>query len=458
MAGLLTATALADEADEVLLVDRDTLPEGPAPRTGLPQGPHAHLLWSGGADIIEQLAPGLPERWLAAGARRAAMPADFVILTPHGWLRRTPSLTPYQIVCSRDLLDAVARRHLLTHPHITLRTGTQAESLTGDRHRVSGVRLRDLSSHTTDTVTADLIVDATGRGSRAPHWLTALGLPSVQEAIVDPGLVYATRIFRAPPGGDTYPVIALQADPAQPVPGRMASLLPIEGGRWLVTLAGTFGGQPTAVPEEFEPFARSTPHPLIADLISAAEPLTEVSLTRACNNRRRFFERLRSWPAGFVVLGDAVAAYNPIYGQGMSVAAHSAAALRNTVRRHGLPSPRLARAAQRAIGRVVTNPWEITVNQDIRFPGARGKRPTLTSRLTHGYVDRLSRTATDQESVARTLFNVMSLSTPPSMLFNPRVAVKVLHGPQRPSLPEPPLTLAEKALRRSPSTPPPHHP
>ncbi|MFE0099843.1 NAD(P)/FAD-dependent oxidoreductase [Streptomyces sp. NPDC059009] len=455
MAGLLAATALADEADEVLLVDRDTLPDEPVPRTGLPQARHAHLLWSGGAHVIEQLAPGLQDRWLAAGARRVTVPTDFIILTPHGWMRRTPAFPHYQILCSRDLLDAVARKHLLTHPRITVCTGIHAESLIGDRHRAHGVRLRELSSQTLRTVTADLVVDATGRGSRAPHWLAGLGLPPVREIRVDAGLVYATRIFRAPPGGDACPVIALQADPAQSTPGRIASLIPIEGGRWLVTLAGTFGGQPTADSAEFEPFARSAPHPIVADLISAAEPLTNVSLTRSCSNQRRFYERLRPWPSGFVVLGDAVAAYNPIYGQGMSVAAHSVGALRRAVRRHGLASPRLARAAQRAIGRIVANPWEITVNQDIRFPGARGRRPSVAARLSHGYVDRLSRTATDQSSVACALFDLMSLSSPPNVLFHPRTVLKVLRGPRRSPLADPPLTPAEQALRHSPSTPAP---
>ncbi|MEV8531735.1 pyridine nucleotide-disulfide oxidoreductase [Streptomyces sp. NPDC051211] len=443
MAGMLAAAVLAAHADEVLVLDRDELPAGPAPRTGLPQAHHVHLLWSGGVRVIEEIAPGLTRAWLAAGARQVDMPSDLVMLTPHGWVRRGPSLQ-YQLACSRDLLDAAARAVLLTGPRIGVRTGVHAEGLVGTREAVRGVRVRALATGEVTEIEAGLVVDATGRGSRAPEWLSRIGLPRVREECVDPGLVYASRLYRAPEGAADFPAVSIQADPGRPEPGRMATLLPVEDGRWLVTLAGTRGAEPGRVAAEFEPFARTARHPLVADLIAGAEPLSEVHLNRSCSNRRRFYERLGAWPAGFVVLGDAVAAFNPVYGQGMTVAAQSAAALRAALRRHGLTGPRLGRTVQRDIGRLVRAPWSITTGQDIRFPGATGRPAPLAGRLVHGYVDRLSRTAMSSEEALRALFDVMSLAAPPTRLFHPGTIRTVLAGPARPPLTEPPLTASER--------------
>ncbi|MER5928722.1 FAD-dependent monooxygenase [Streptomyces sp. NPDC002054] len=451
MAGMLAAAVLAEHADEVLVLDRDELPPGPAPRTGLPQAHHVHLLWSGGVRVIEAIAPGLTRAWLDAGARQVDMPADLVLLTPHGWVRRGPACQ-FQLACSRDLLDATARAVLLTGPRVRVRTGVHAEGIlrtgTGARTAVRGVRVRELATGAAEEVPAALVVDATGRGSRAPEWLDRIGLPRVREESVDPGLVYASRLYRAPDGAAGFPAVGIQADPGRPVPGRMATLLPVEGGRWLVTLAGTRGAEPTREAAEFEAFARTARHPLVADLIADAEPLSEVRLSRSCSNRRRYFERLRPWPAGFVVLGDAAAAFNPVYGQGMTVAAQSAAVLRRALRAHGLCAPRLARTVQRGVGRVVEVPWSITTGQDIRFPGATGRPAPLAARLTHGYVDRLSRTAISSEEALRALFDVMSLAEPPTRLFRPRTVRAVLAGPAGPPPAGPPLTAAERSVGR----------
>lgn len=445
LTGMLAAAVLAQYAREVVVVDRDELPADAAPRPGLPQGHHAHLLWSGGERAIEELAPGMRREWLDAGARYAAMPDSLIMLTPHGWVRRGDTAMQHQIVCSRDLLDATARGFLLSRPGITVRTGSYADGLIGGPARVTGVRLRDLATGGVEDLRADLVVDTTGRKSHAPQWLTAIGLPKVAETTVDPGLVYASRWYRAPDWAENFPVISLQPDPGKQVPGRAATLLPVEGGRWLVTLAGTCGAEPTADPDEFEAYASTAPHPIVADLIAGAEPLSKVRLNRSCSNRRRYYERLRRWPAGFVVLGDAVAATNPIYGQGMTIAAQAVRVLRDQLRKRGLTDARLASAVQRRIGRLVQAPWDITTGQDIRFPGATGPKAPLAGRMTHLYVDRLSRTAMSSEAVMRALFAVMSLDAPPTALFRPAIVKRVIQGPPGRALTEPPLTAAERA-------------
>lgn len=238
MAGMLAAAALADRADEVVVVDRDRMPAGAGSRKGLPQARHAHLLMAGGARAVETLLPGTTDRWTAAGARRIAVPTGLVVLGPHGWFPRRPE-THFMMACTRDLLDLVVREQVLARPGITLREGTEAVGLTGGAGRVTGVRVRDTGTDAAaGTIGAGLVVDACGRGSRAARLLVELGLPAVREETVDAGLVYATRIFRAPAGSEDFPLVTVQADARARVPGRGATLVPIEGGRWLVTASG----------------------------------------------------------------------------------------------------------------------------------------------------------------------------------------------------------------------------
>jgi 2-polyprenyl-6-methoxyphenol hydroxylase-like FAD-dependent oxidoreductase len=241
MAGSLAAAALAADPGiaSVTVVERDRLPAGPEHRKGLPQGHHAHVLMSGGARTVEALVPGTLERLAAAGAHRIGLPDGYVMLMPQGWLPRWTT-DQYVISCTRALLDQVVRQAVFAMPGVRLREDTEVTGLTGDAAQVTGVQVRDRKTGAAAELPADFVVDATGRGSRARDWLAALGLPSVREDVVDSGLMYATRLFRAPgTAGEGFPVVNVQADPDSGGPGQTAALMPVEGGRWLVT---AFGG------------------------------------------------------------------------------------------------------------------------------------------------------------------------------------------------------------------------
>jgi 2-polyprenyl-6-methoxyphenol hydroxylase-like FAD-dependent oxidoreductase len=448
LAGLLAAAALARAPGigDVVLVERDRLEPGPQPRRGLPQGRHAHVLMSSGARVIESLLPGTTDRWLAAGAHRIGLPDGYVMLLPQGWLPRW-STRHFVVSCSRALLDWVVREQVLALPGVRLADQTEAVGLCGDRSRVDGVDVRDLRDGSRRRLDAGIVVDATGRGSRAPRWLEALGLPGPAEDVVDSGLRYATRVFRAPPAAAArFPIVNVQADPEQDRPGQTAALMPIEHGQWLVTLSGTRGGQPPADEREFVDFARGMRHPIVGDLIADAEPLGPVSVSNSTANRRRRFERLPDWPDGLVVLGDAVASYNPVYGHGMSVAAHGAATLGAALAELGT-APGLARAAQHRIAATAADAWGHATGTDIRFPGARGRPPSRAERALWRYQSRLMRTALGRPGVARELVEVFTLSAPASRLIRPRIALATLLGPHRNAAPDqPPFTVTERAM------------
>ncbi|MDC7339560.1 FAD-dependent monooxygenase [Streptomyces lydicus] len=306
--GMLAAAALAGHAD-VIIVEREKLPRTPALPTDLPHARHAHLLAADGARLVDALLPGSLDGWLAEGARRVPVPAELAVRSPQGWLRRRRP--PYLVACSRDLLDRVARQRVTVLPGVSVLDGTEAEELTGTAEHVTGVRVRDTTTGATRRLDADLVVDATGRHSTTQDRLRALGLPTACEDLADCGIVSATRLFRAPDGVENHPVLisrsgssglipgrAAPGTPARWLPDRTATLVPVEGGRWLVTLTGTGDARPTQHAGRFVPFARRTGDPALADLLAGAEPLSEVRLSRSTVNRRRRFDRLPAGPPG----------------------------------------------------------------------------------------------------------------------------------------------------------------
>ncbi|MFQ6198171.1 NAD(P)/FAD-dependent oxidoreductase [Streptomyces sp. NPDC000405] len=439
IAGMLAAAAVKDHVRSIEIIEAHELPDGPRPRAGVPQAAHTHVLQTGGAKAIESLLPGTIDLLLAAGALRIPVTTNMVIYSPEGWYRRWRHATHYLITASRDLTDYIIRTQVLKDPRVGVRTHTKAIGLLGDRHTVKGVRVRSADGSETD-LRADLIIDASGRATRMPQWLAQLGITGLTEQRIDSGLVYASRIYRAPVPTRDWPIVGVQADPRLPGPGKAGAILPIEGDRWHVNLMGSPGGHPTRDEDAFEPFARTLRHPLLADLLTHAKPLTDVSVTHSTANRRYHYERLTHWPDGLVALGDSTAAFNPVYGQGMSVAAQSAVILRDRL------SQGPSQQVQRAVARPVNSAWSLAAGQDIHFPTTKGGSPNLAQRLLHRYVSRLSCTATGSFRAATALTDVLALQAPPTTLVHPSMVMTALLGPLRPPLDRPQLTASEREL------------
>ncbi|MEU1402364.1 FAD-dependent monooxygenase [Streptomyces sp. NPDC005728] len=446
-AGMLAASVLASRFHEVTIVEADRLPEGPEPRKGLPQARHAHLLWSGGVTALEELLPGVTGELVGKGAGLIDVMADLVSKAPSGqWFRRFTDSRHHMIVCSRDLLDAVIRADVLARRRITLLDGTRVVGLADEKGRVTGIRVPHGPDGRPATLHADLVIDASGRGSQAQKWLQELGHAPVEERVVDAGVAYASRVYAAPGGttGLRYPVVNVQADPRD-APGRGGVVVPIEGDRWLVTLSGTRGGRPTADPDEFEHFALTgLKDPVIGHLLAQAKPLTDPVTTRSTANRRRYYENAETWPDGFAVIGDAVAGYNPVYGHGLSVAAQSVQALGRVLDRHGPTAPGTARRIQRAVAGPVGNAWNLAVGQDAYYPGAAANPPTAVERLLTAYVDKAVAAGSENPRALHGLLDVMSLKTPAARLFAPDMLWNICFGPRRGPLPGPPLSQEER--------------
>jgi 2-polyprenyl-6-methoxyphenol hydroxylase-like FAD-dependent oxidoreductase len=366
-AGMLAAAVLARQAD-VTVVESDSFPAGPAARPGLPQAHHNHVLMGDGAVALEKLLPGTMDALLAQGARRHGMTGGALILGSAGWFVRHDT-GAYAIACSRWLMDHVVRQRALAGGDISVRERTRMLGLTGDASRVTGVVVQSAGA-APEEIRADLVIDATGRRSQARRWLAGIGVPPVAEDTVGSGLAYSTRVYRAPADlAAVMPAIMIHPAPGAGRPDQGATLFPIEDDRWIVTLTGTRGGEPPVDERGFTAFAQSLRTAVVAELTAAAAPVGGIRPFGATANRRRYFERARL-PEGFLAIGDAVIAVNPMFSHGMSVAALSVLRLADELTRHGA-QPSVLPRAQAAILAGAERSWQVATGGGAQSPACR---------------------------------------------------------------------------------------
>jgi 2-polyprenyl-6-methoxyphenol hydroxylase-like FAD-dependent oxidoreductase len=437
MAGLLAARVLSDHFDRVTILERDDYPVTPEPRKGVPQGRHAHVLLGRGQRILEELLPGFSKDLAGCGAVVLDAAADVAWLTPAGWARRSPSDLD-MLSCSRHLLEWAGRRRVAALERVRIVEGVEVQRLlpAADGTGVKGIWVRHRGQtrggHPIEgEVRADLIVDAGGRGSRAPRWLFELGYDAPEDTVVDSSLAYASCVFEIPASHDCrWRALYIQAQPPEGTRGGL--IVPIEGDRWLVTLSGRGSDAPPTDEQGFFAFARSLRSPVLYDAIKGAERVSPISGYRGTENRLRHFERMSRWPTGFVVLGDACCAFNPVYGQGMTTAALGAVTLGDSLHAfrgrfdNPLSSVRLARDFQRRLARVIRTPWEMSTGEDYRYPTTVGGSPNWLTRWKHRYADRIVRLSTHDPKVHHAFLRVMHMLRSPASLFHPRVLWSML--------------------------------
>jgi 2-polyprenyl-6-methoxyphenol hydroxylase-like FAD-dependent oxidoreductase len=441
LAGLLAAAALAPRMDEVTIIERDVLPDSAKPRKGLPQGYHSHILMRGGVEAFDELVPGTVAKLYAAGAKKRGLPYQALARGPEGWMERLET-DAYLLLCSRELLDHVVREQVLANPKITVIESTKVLSLVGDTAKVTGVRV-EKDSQQESIIDADLVVDATGRGSNAPQWLTRIGLPQVQEDVVDAGIVYVSRWFEEPAGTrEDFPGVMIQLQTGTGKPGQGAGLLPMENGRWILSLFGSRGGEPPNDEEGFVQFARERHHPIIADLIAQATPVGPIRTYRNIADRRRRFEKL-AMPEGFVVIGDAASALNPVHGTGMSVAAQCALLLGAELDKGGL-RPGFVKRAQAGIAKINGGAWQLAVGTDQGLPNLETNVKLRGGDFANKMAARVARVGCGNRDVINTVFSVASLCAPMSRMASPSFLLAVMRGPKTPAL------TAEEAIAQFP--------
>ena len=429
LAALFTARVLSDHYDHITLIERDTLPQTPDHRAGVPQSQHAHGLLARGQQIIESHFPGIMSEMSEHGAAVGDVD-DLCIVTPEGKLASTPAGED-GIFVSRYFLEWSIRERLKASHRVEIVDETQATRLlaSNDGTSIVGVETRTRGGETQiQQHFADLVVDATGRHSKTPRWLTELGYEAPPEETINSGVGYFSRFYKRP---DHFPadwqgVIINARPPHTPYCGL---ILPIEGDRWHVTL-GNFAGQYpdtdwATSDEGFMAIAQELADPSLYEALRIAEPITSVRAYRTPVNHFRHYENLEQMPKNFLVVGDAICAFNPIYGQGMSTSAMGSLVLAEALNDR---RPGWERAFQQNLAKTVATPWFIATSEDMRWSNVQlegAVRNQWVGRIMRGYVSRLLRAARHDEQLALAYTRLLNLLEKPSYLMRPSMMARV---------------------------------
>jgi 2-polyprenyl-6-methoxyphenol hydroxylase-like FAD-dependent oxidoreductase len=422
MAGLLTARVLSERFKRVVVVERDVLPSAAEHRRGVPHGRHVHALHPRGLEILEELFPGISTSLAASGAVLCDILGDMRWQLSGHQLRQAQSGLPV-VFASRPFLEGQVRALVQRRPEVRFvqESSVSGLTVTADKRTVTGVEVSGPGGSSSQ-IAGSLVVDATGRGSRTPTWLAELGYQPPAEERVEIGLGYATRILRLRPGAMGRDQMILTV--GTPANSRAGALAVIEGGRHILTIAGICGDFPPTDPAGFDEFVAGLPSADIAAAVVDAEPLDDPVPFRFPASVRRRYERLSAFPSGLLVIGDGVCSFNPIYGQGMTVAATEVMTLRALLARDAVPA---ARRYFRAISAAVDVPWGIAVGSDLAYPQVPGKRSAKV-RLVNAYLPRLHAAAVHDEALAASLVRVIGLKDRPEGLLRPDRMLRVLRG------------------------------
>ncbi len=432
MAGLLAARSLSDFFDTVTVVERDPLLDTPTARRGVPQGRHVHGLLASGAQVLEQLFPGILDELMLNGAHYFDG-ADLSRL--HHSLGGHPlvntgsarSFNIYQV--TRPFLEEHVRGRLRNIPNVTLLHEHDIVALTSTpespgHSRITGARVSDRRTGEDYALAADLVVDATGRGGRTPFWLDSLGYGRPDEDHVTVNMTYASQALRMAPEALHEIAFLVGYVPGRP---RGLGMLHCENDTWTFTVMGVAGHEP---PRDLagmcEFVADCAPAHMLA-AVRAAEPIGEPVRHRMPSSQWRRYDKMRRFPEGLLVTGDAICSFNPIYGQGMTVAALEALALRDCL---AGGTKDLASRFFHAAAAPVRQAWQLSTNADLAMPEIDGT-PTLVARALNIYIDRLL-TATEYDTAVLDQFvRVTSMLDPATRLLRPAIVWRVARAKTR---------------------------
>ncbi|WKG00913.1 NAD(P)/FAD-dependent oxidoreductase [Mycolicibacterium sp. HK-90] len=429
MGGLLAGRVLSDYFDNVTLVERDVLPDSPAQRRGVPQGRHAHGLLSGGLQALARLFPGLPEELAADGATvLAGTDLSLVSLTLGGHtlsLDGEPSKPIESYLASRPFLEAHVRDRVRAIDNVHILDGHDAvELLMDDTRRVTSVLVADRNGGPGRAIAADLIVDAMGRAGRTPAFLESAGFGRPAEDRIAVAVAYSSQLLRFAGNTPRDRLTLVGPVPERPYGG---SLFAYEDDTWLLTTAGMNGHEPPGDLPGMIDFVAEFMAPELVESLRGAQPLGPVATFRYPASVRRRYERMVRFPDGLLVFGDAICSFNPVYGQGMSVAALEALALRDCLDRG---ADDLGRRFLRAAAGCTNTAWQMASGADLALPEIPGRRPA-SIRVSNWYTQRVLTAAEDDPVVTEAFFRVMNLVDPPSRLLHPSIVRRVALGASR---------------------------
>ena len=425
LAGLLTARVLSQYYAQVTIVEKDTVHHEPEARKGQPQTRHLHGLLPSGLQVMSGYFTGLLDEIISYGAKVFDF-AESMNWYCYGGFRKSFPIDIKSVFISRPLLEHIIRERVLGLSNVRLVDNTTAKHLTtDDKQKVTGVVTEEKLSGRTQSLSADLIIDSTGRGSRAPQWLKELGYEEIEVSEVKVNVGYTTRMYKRDPG-DPRGKKWIAYTPQAPAETRFGGAFPIEGDRWMVTVGGWHGDHAPAEDPGYLEFVKSLPNPDIYDIVSKNEPASDFVQYKFPFSIRRHYEKLVRFPAGFLVLGDAISSFNPIYAQGMSSASLQVEVL-DKMLAGNVAEEELAKVFFKRSKKIIDTIWGLATGEDFRYPLTIGARP-IGIKLINKYVAKLHRATTKDEVVCGAFLKVMGLLKPPASLFHPKIIWKVMRA------------------------------
>src|SRR5580658_383044 len=441
--GMCAARVLSDHFERVTLVERDELPEGAAHRKGVPQSRHPHALLDRGRRELSALFPGFDASLQERGGLEMDGGLQLATLNPDGWATRRR--TGHQMLfASRLLIESVIRDRIRKNPRIKLLEGTEVTAILsapGDTSRVTGVEIREVSDHSVSMsrLDSDLVVDCSGRSSRASEWLTRLGYPEVELEIVDAEAGYSTCWYQAPPA-DQRPaewwwkgiVLGGSAKPTREEDYYFALILPVEGDRFTLTLASWGGRKLPTDHESFAALCARLRSPIVAEELAIAKPISAIFHRKGMQNIWKHYEK-GTGPAGFVAMADAVCAFNPVYGQGMTSASVCSRILDALAGEMDPTDANFPATFYQRQAEFVRQPWSLSVARDRQ---ALGQTEASEGAMAGEAWERILREGAGVPVIAEALFNVLNLNRPPeSLATDPEFLAAVNELMQRPPKP-----------------------
>jgi 2-polyprenyl-6-methoxyphenol hydroxylase-like FAD-dependent oxidoreductase len=425
IAALFAASALAEGYNEVVLVDRDDLVGVREARRGAPQGKHINGLLARGARAMEDLFPEITVQMVRDGCPLTDL-AGTVRWYANGVRLQQTRAGLTNVAARRPLMELHVRERVQALSNVTFMERYDITGLetTADQARVTGARVQRQGGDE-EVISADLVVDATGRGSRAPVWLEQLGYGRVEEDGAKIGLGYASRHYRlrSDPFGTDHSIVVI-ASPDRP---RGAIFTKTDDGAVELTMYGILGDHPPTDPEGFNAFAKTLAAPEVYEAIVDAEPIDDPVLYRFPTTMRRRYERFSRFPENFIVIGDAVCTPNPVFAQAQTLAALEALALRDHMRRGEAPQ---SLAFMKEVGQIIDPAWDMTTGVDLSFPGVEGDRP-LKLRMIQRYMQRVLAAATADPSVTEAFMRSAGMVDGPEALMRPGFVWRVLRTSSR---------------------------
>ena len=429
-AGLIHAKILSQHFQSVLILERDTLSDVMTPehRKGIPQAHHQHILLMKGRELFETLFPGFDQELADMGAPELSYSNDVALYVGHGKLPRFPSFLKVR-PSRRIWIDALLQKRVASLSNVKIITDVRIQQLVFSReeNRVTGVIYSGPDKKDqTITLAADLIVDCSGRGSKNTHWLSALGFTDVKSTVIDPKLGYASCLLKIP---EHYSgVRGIEVAPHAPDNPRAAGLWEVESGTWLLTLIGMAGIYPPKDIKGFKDFAMALPTQAISDILEQSEPLSEIHTFRGTQNIWRHYEKMPHYPNGLLVLGDALCAFNPLHGQGLTLIARSAQLLDQQLKQGKKLnySSKWAQASYRKLNKVFLSAWMFAISEDMRWPETIGRKVDWKLRLAYRFTDRLLLTSQYSKYITQACLSVANMVRSPFSLLLPGVLLRLM--------------------------------